>query len=135
MCRIDFCDDMPSVSSETVRTARKAHRCNECGRDIHPGEQYRSLFQVYDGSPGTFKTCQHCRVAQTWLIENCGGYMIEDVYSEMKEHAEEYPDMRVPLYRIAVGMKRHWRRFDSAGLMALPAMPPTIEEHAREGTR
>ena len=40
MCRVDFGDGMVTPLTERSRKARKTHRCNECYRDIQPGETY-----------------------------------------------------------------------------------------------
>lgn len=127
MCRYDGYDDSPEVYREEVRTARKKHKCNECGRDIKPGETYENHFYVYDGDPGTVKICAHCRIAKTWIKVNCGGWVFEQVREEIEEHAKEYPRLALPLLRIAVGMKRRWRRFVGDTLMPIPRIPPGIE--------
>lgn len=41
------------------RTARKEHRCTDCGRTIRPGETYRRGVN-FDGGAWTWKDCRHC---------------------------------------------------------------------------
>lgn len=51
------------LEESTSPTARKAHRCDQCGRTITPGEQYHRFEQASDYSGGieTQKTCAQCR--------------------------------------------------------------------------
>ena len=133
MCRAEGGEN-PDVYVDHIRHARKEHKCSECGRPIMPGEIYRSHFYVYDGNADTSKTCSHCCVGQDWLAHNCGGYIFEQVIEEIHEHAEEYPhpSTAIPLLRIAAGARRRWKRFDGAGLLPIPRMPPdiSVSEHA-----
>lgn len=126
MCRIDGAERNDFDSSE-VRRARVPHACCECRREIAPGETYLRMFSVYDGHADTYKVCGHCRVAYAWLGRNCGGYILEEAIEELREHAEEYPHLAVPLLRIIAGARRRWRRFNNGGLMPLPAAPPDIQ--------
>lgn len=128
MCRVDFGADPPQVYSVTEYTARKEHKCNECGRFIKPGEKYQRAFGVYDGCSSTYRTCAHCLVAQAWLIENCDGFVHFEVYEEVVEHAMEYKQIRFGMLRLKIGMNRRWERFDKTGLMKLQPMPRNIED-------
>ena len=125
MCFIDD-GDSATVWRETSHRAAKAHKCAECSREIQPGERYWSVFAIWDGDPGTYKTCAHCRVGQDWLKRNCGGFMHQGLLEEMEEHAEEYPHLALGLLRIKVGIRRRWRRFDGAGLMPVQHAPRDV---------
>lgn len=57
-CCIDT--ELPSYYDERWHKARKDHRCCECRRPIHPGEQYQYIIGVWDGEFSTFKTCEQC---------------------------------------------------------------------------
>ena len=60
-------DDAPQAYKEVTRTARKEHRCEECGSTIVPGERYMYTSGVWDGSPGSHKTCSDCvRTLLAW---------------------------------------------------------------------
>ena len=52
--------EMPSCYSETMRKARKKHRCCECRGSILPGESYRYKSGIWEGRPDSFKTCVDC---------------------------------------------------------------------------
>lgn len=49
---MSYCEN--KLYRETLRTARKPHKCCETGRWIQPGEKYWEIFIVYDGA-STFK--------------------------------------------------------------------------------
>ena len=49
------------VLSDKIVKARKAHRCDECGREIKPGEPYRNLRGVSCGDMLVVKTCLFCQ--------------------------------------------------------------------------
>jgi hypothetical protein len=126
MCRVDDAERCTQLQL-CERKARKEHRCSECYRTIAKGERYRYEVTVYDGFTSTIKTCKHCWVAREWLTENCGGFIYKQVLEEIREHAEEYPRLALPLYRICTAAGRKWQRFDNSGLMSVPKLPPSIE--------
>lgn len=124
MCRAEGADPA-EVYRSAYQRARKPHACNECGRSIEPGESYQYIFMVYDSVGCTFRVCEHCCVGVNWLIENCGGWVCEQVREELDEHAEEYPDLAGPLQQFAADMLRGWK-LPGGRLMPLPEQPPGI---------
>lgn len=52
--------EAPSCITETVRTAKKAHKCCECGSVINPGDKYRYTSGVWNSQGQSFKQCLHC---------------------------------------------------------------------------
>jgi len=133
MCMWDGYEDSPSVYRSKIQRTRKERKCGECNRKIAIGEPYQNVFMVYDGAPRTFVMCQHCLVAATWLVENCGGYLLEGVWEDVHSHVSELhrPQYRAVyrgLRRLEVGRERQWQRFDQTGLMALPKLPPVVDE-------
>ena len=124
MCSID--GDRPDVYRSTFYRARKHHKCEECGRQIAPGEEYERAAMMYDREWSQFTTCSHCKVGHQWLLDNCNGFMHAGLIEEMEEHATEYPEIKIGFLRIKVGMRRKWRRSDGTGLMDLPRMPQEI---------
>jgi hypothetical protein len=133
MCMWDGCGDSPEVYRCKVQQTRKERKCDECRRVIAVGEPYQNVFTVYDKEPSTWIMCQHCLVAATWLVDNCGGYVLAGVWQDIHEHISEYrgPSEYRPvvhgLQRLEVGAQRQWQRFDHAGLMALQSVPPVVE--------
>jgi hypothetical protein len=52
--------EMPSVYSHNTPTARREHKCCECGYIILHGEQYHVHRGVWDGRGATYKVCSAC---------------------------------------------------------------------------
>jgi hypothetical protein len=73
------------------------------------------------------KLCQHCQIGADWLREECGGFCQDGVKEEIFEHAQDYRSLS--LYRLSVGADRKWQRFDGAGLMPVPKLPPLSHPH------
>jgi hypothetical protein len=69
--------------------------------------------------------CAHCQVGADRLQKECGGYLLEYINDEVREHAQEYRSL--PLWRLVAGAGRKWRR-KNGELMPLPAMPP-LSDH------
>ena len=125
MCRIDYCDDFWTLSGVRVSKARKVHKCNECRREIAPGEQYRRTSALIEGQWDTFRACSHCMVAVAWLIKVCRGYVVEEVREELEEHAQEYPAVAEALTDFAQRMENKWRSDDGV-LMPIPQPLPEL---------
>ena len=60
MC-FDYDDDSTVLSGFTERTARKPHRCDDCGEMIQPRETYWHGAWVCDGGVWEFHGCVPCR--------------------------------------------------------------------------
>ena len=61
-CEIDNAwEDRVDCSTEIVRRARKAHKCNECGATIGPKEMYEYSTYLFDGRWREHKTCLTCK--------------------------------------------------------------------------
>lgn len=72
---------MMMLSDATV-SARKAHRCDQCGLFIEPGQHYRRV-AIKDGSDlYTFKEHEDCGALATSIWEASGSFL------------DEYPDLR-----------------------------------------
>jgi hypothetical protein len=87
-----YCDyDPADVYSPTIRTARKAHRCDECGGEVAPGEKYENTFGVWSGDASTWKTCAHCLELRTWVHNSvpcfcwAHGNMLEDARNTIND--------------------------------------------------
>lgn len=52
--------ELPEVYCETLRKARKPHRCCECRGFILTGESYQLANGIWNDGPLTFKTCLPC---------------------------------------------------------------------------
>ena len=61
-CQIDTnYDNGPDFCTESIVTARKEHKCYECGDIIKPKEQYENCSGKWDGEMKSFKTCLVCK--------------------------------------------------------------------------
>jgi hypothetical protein len=65
-CACDCDYDENRVWSQSIRTARKPHRCSECGCTIEPGERYLyAKFLSADGPPwSSYTSCVLCHRIQ-----------------------------------------------------------------------
>jgi len=108
-----YCDyDLPEFFSETVRTAKKPHRCCECGRAIAVGEKYENVTGKWEGDFSTYKTCVRCRAVRLYVIEHVPcfcwyyGTMLQDARETVSEYARELPGMWVGFGRLLVAAAR-----------------------------
>lgn len=117
MCMVDYDDERPTVYRESHRKAKKAHSCSECNRKIQSGEKYHYVFSVFEGSTFVAKTCEHCYIAQNLLARECGGFAHCEVMQDLREHISEMLPWSMTAARLAVGMRRKWKKFFSDELM------------------
>lgn len=66
--------------ARTERRARKPHTCDECTRDIKPGEDYEAVSMVADGRWSSWKTCWFCVAL---VRDYCGGTQIHGELAEL----------------------------------------------------
>lgn len=123
MCRAEDAEPW-KIFQHTTPTARKAHTCVECGRTIQSGEQYhRGRGVLYGGPWESYAWCRHCDAAARWLSRECGGYLFEEVLTELVEHWNEDTAFRsVWLARSIAGMRRKW----CDGRTPVPGEPPVL---------
>lgn len=113
MCMVG--DDYVQMLRETKPVARKAHRCDECRRDIEPGETYINEVWLWEGEMGRGKTCLQCRAAAHWLNIVCSGWCYEAVIDDLYEHVREEPEVvSSKLVRLVRYARRQWRRRDGS---------------------
>jgi hypothetical protein len=128
MCNIDDAERV-FILQESTRKARRAHKCDECRRDIEVGEAYQYEFGKLDSDAVAYRTCRHCLVGRAWLSTNCGGWVYGSVIEEIAEHADQYPALAGPLREIEAKAKSKWR-MPNGDLMPVCALPPPITVHA-----
>lgn len=111
MCRIEDADgDGIWLQPLIERTAKKEHRCEDCGRTIAKGERYTyGLWK--DDYLNTVKVCAHCVAAGRWLKVVCGGHLWPGVLEELKEHWDEEWELRSNglAWLVSAG-RSHWLR-------------------------
>lgn len=80
---VDYTVDGPVCHKTEIRTARKKHRCIECGKTIIPGEKYEHVWGVWDSSPETYKTCLDCKSLRDVFFDSW-------TYTELWEYFYEW---------------------------------------------
>ena len=90
---IDYTDDGPTVHKTDIRTARKKHRCAECGVIINPGEKYEHAWGVWDSEASKYKTCLDCKSLRDVFFDAFSYTRIwEDFYDEFGSITPEVPE-------------------------------------------
>lgn len=89
--------------------ARKAHRCEECGRQIRTGERYERVRAIWADGAATFSTCVYC-MAQRDLIEAVAdcfcwqhGNLLDDIQCWLDD--TEIPGIRMAIGRLMIERK------------------------------
>ncbi len=133
MCMIDGCDSWDFFSDSTKR-ARIEHTCDECSRTITPGEVYERAVGMMDDRWSTFKTCPHCLVTRTWLVETCSGWLFEGVLIELEEHwDEDWTYHSMWLGRAILSMRsKHQKNDGSLRPLMEPYKLPKAEETQKQ---
>jgi hypothetical protein len=72
-------DDAADVYNETIRKARKEHRCDACSGSIKPGAIYSYTAALFDGGWQTATRCGRCETIYRHLEQ------------KMRGNYEEYP--------------------------------------------
>ena len=100
------CDcDQPAVYRPNIQRARKAHACYECSGPIAPGDSHEYVFGVWDGEPGSFRTCSHCLELRAWVTEvadckPCHGELVESATEELRNMSGPWtPEVRQQWWR------------------------------------
>lgn len=87
-----YCDyEYPEFFSSYIQTARKEHRCGECGCTIQPGEKYEYVCGKWDGCVSVEKTCERCYDLRKWVSNNipCFCWAYGNVYDDAREAINE----------------------------------------------
>lgn len=108
--------------TSTVRTARKTHKCCECGIEINRGDRYRYDSGIFDHQPFSHKRCSDCyellefvhALPETDCIDvDLYEHLSECEYIDHQPHDEEYEHgsycsitAAVPWLKLVKG---HWR--------------------------
>jgi hypothetical protein len=84
--------DYPSeFFDQKVVTARKPHKCYECGGDIEKGHKYERTSGKWDGRMEVYCTCLLCKEIRDHF--SCSeGYILGELWEQLQEYF--YPDMK-----------------------------------------
>jgi len=111
-----FCDyDPPEFYSQRMQTAKKEHRCEECGKPICTGETYENVSGKWDGRFDTFKTCTRCLALKDWVKAHvpcfcwAHGNIREDALETAREYGRQAPGLLFGAYRREVAIRRGFK--------------------------
>lgn len=119
-CYCDF-DGYVIAYNRAIRTARKEHKCYECGRKIEPGNGYENVSAIWErGEPWqTVKTCGNCVNLRDWVQAHVPclcwshGNSVEECLETARDYAHEAPGL----------LFGAWRRYRSPKFRNLPKEP------------
>lgn len=133
-----YVENESTLLDDGVRRARKSHKCDECYRQIEPGESYRYWTQIdeYGDPPRTLKMCAHCEATvdlgaaltgcpKAWwweMIHDLGdeGGFVGNILDD-PGHGLSGAD-RLRMLRRVAQYRRRWRR-PNGELYPLPEIP------------
>jgi hypothetical protein len=119
---------MGDFNSTTYPRARKARKCDECGRPIAASERYSRTAAVWEGEFFTNVACRHCAVAR-FIVDEADNWYSEGFYGGLGDWLIESGYGEVWSLRLRVGSDRKWRCRYSDALMPLPENPWPAAEH------
>jgi len=96
----------------SLRTARKAHVCYECARNIEKGERYESVAGVWNGEFSVYKTCPHCLSLREFVSKHvpcfCFGHgnIREDAIETARGYGWETPGLLFGAWRREIAIRR-----------------------------
>lgn len=97
-CTCDY-DSHPTVYRKSEHTARKDHKCRECGSTIAPGQRYEYVFAIWDGDAAHVRTCCRCLALRDFVVAHipCScwahGNLLEDMAAEVEHYWTEAPGL------------------------------------------
>lgn len=103
--------ECPTMYTEDVVTARKAHRCCECGVTITKGEQYQSVSGMWDGQFDRIKTCMPCvEIRRKLTVDIPSGDCCElPAFGELRQYLldGEYAELYAAAHARFVNAQQH----------------------------
>lgn len=106
-----------TILHEKWLKAKTKHVCQECFREVLPGEKYYKENMVYEGRFHRHKTCAHCYPIRDVIMESCindglfyYGGLSEDLHEIIGNINSKKDSWRERL--LYAGMQRKWKRKD-----------------------
>jgi len=84
---VDIDEIVETIKNEFVKSARKQHKCNECGRTIEIGESYEYHFYTFRGKSSFHKICEDCNSLRSVFF--CEGFEYGHIGERVIEHIQE----------------------------------------------
>jgi len=95
-CTIEIdINDSPELLSNHTQTARKLHKCTECGRVISIGEKYEKTTGLWSGVWDAFKTCVDCLSLRCVFFPHNGfvfGEIRGDIHQNISDNQGDIPE-------------------------------------------
>lgn len=88
--------------------ARKPHRCQECGREIEPGEHYERVAATWEGEFFTNVACAHCAVARM-IVDDYDNWYHEGYYGGLGPWLDEEGDAKPWSQDLLAAFRVRWR--------------------------
>ena len=136
------CDcNQPAVYRPKIQRARKAHTCHECSSQIAPGESHQYVFGVWDGDPGSFRTCSSCLELRSWATDvadcqPCHGELVEGAGEELRNMSGPWtPQVRQQWWqgaRLYIQAMRRLRAAREARRLRKAATLPSLQSVGAE---
>lgn len=110
-CVCDY-DYPASVYRRSEHTARKQHKCHECGAKIESGERYEYVFAIWDGDAANIHTCSRCLALREWVVAHvpCScwahGNLLEDMRNEVEHYSHQAPGLAMGYLRRLAAINR-----------------------------
>jgi hypothetical protein len=76
--------DPAEIYWRKIRTARKPKNCEECRREIAPGERYEHVQMRYEDDWSSFATCLDCVSIRESFF--CDGWLHGSMLDDLAEH-------------------------------------------------
>jgi len=84
------CDcDSPAVTWKTTQTARKEHKCCECGSTIGIGEKYYQIKGVWDSAFETYRMCMPCSQVTKAAVSDGICFCLGDLWETVGTNYED----------------------------------------------
>jgi len=105
------CDSYTYPYYERCHTARKQHKCYDCGRGIEPGQWYMAVGGMCEGEWWNGKICRRCWSMLSWVKAHIPcvcvsfGNMREELVEICREAQRQAPGLLFGLYRRMLGSK------------------------------
>lgn len=77
----------PECFTDSIRKARKEHKCCECGDAIKRGDKYEETTGIWDGKPNRYRTCLDCLSVRNAFF--CDGWFYTFVWENLYEHLRD----------------------------------------------
>ena len=94
-CYCDYGEQAQVYQLDTVKAARLAHKCYECGKPIAAGEPYERTRSLYDGHWTVAKTCCRCLDLRQYVTAHAPcfcwlhGSMLDDAAEVIQQYGRE----------------------------------------------